>query len=111
MYSREIKEIAERVRERLETLNVHSLFEPELARIWGGGEGLSIVEKRMHVENFSAHFGFKVLVNDEATMAAFVKKDTIRAPHGRNQVAAPVSGEKAEENHPIPEDSFQDWNA
>jgi len=78
-HHKELSAIAENVRARICTLNVCSLFGSELERIWGGGQDLVASEKQMHVENFATHFGFKVLVNDNATVAAFTRTNTGRA--------------------------------
>jgi len=68
----ELRKIAGRLKQELSVARIHSLFGDELSCFWGGNEDISSPEKKLHVENFASHFGFRVLINEDVTAAAFV---------------------------------------
>ena len=68
----EIDALAEKIAREIESFGACSLQNQELAALWGDDAGkLSLVEKQMHLANFSIQYGFVHHVDEGMQTVSF----------------------------------------
>jgi len=69
----QIDALAEKISREIENLGACSLQNQELAIIWGHFEGISSLDNRLHLSNFSVQYGFIHRVDDSFKTVSFRK--------------------------------------